>query len=225
MRITRLRTNHIDKPLGFDLAHVLLSWTVEDCNGHWQTASQIQVACGSTEILVFDSGRCETVHDESTGQIISGMDNLGWELPFPLNPRTRYFWRVAAWTDTGESAWSDWTWFETAKAADEPWMGRMIASSLGPDVHPIFFHTFRVLKPVCSARLYCYGLGVYEAYLNHEKVGDEVLMPGLHAYDSYLQYQTLELMPVQGENTIAFAMGDGWFKGRYGLKASSFRYG
>jgi len=225
MRIIRLRTNHIDKPLGFDMSHVLLSWTVEDCEGKWQTASQIQVACGSTETLVFDSSRCETVHDEATGRIISGMNNLGWELPYCVQPRTRYFWRVAVWTDAGETAWSEWTWFETAKATDEPWEGKMITSSLGPDVHPIFLHSFHISKQVRYARMYCLGLGVYEAYLNHEKLSDEVLMPGLHTYDSYLQYQTLELMPVQGENTIAFVMGDGWYKGRYGLKASSFRYG
>lgn len=225
MQIIRLHTNHLENPLGFDASRVLLSWTVVESKGHWQAAAQIQIAANTTDQIVYDTGKCANTHDEQTGRILSGPDNLGWELPCKLQARTRYFWRVCVWTDAGEEVWSDWAWFETAKSIDEPWHGKMITSSLGPNVNPIIQHRFSVNKSVRSARMYCLGLGVYEAYLNGQKLGDEVLMPGLHTYDGYLQYQTLELEPLAGENTIAFLMGEGWYKGRYGLKSSSFRYG
>lgn len=225
MKLTRLRTNHLYQPLGFDTTRVLLSWAVTESAGNWQIASQVQLSKETTDCLVYDSGRCETLHDANTGLITSGMDNLGWELPYALEPRTRYFWRVCVWTDAQEEEWSDWTWFETAKGADEAWQGKMIASSLGPEVNPVILQSFSVNRPVRKARMYCLGLGIYEAYLNGTKLGEEVLMPGLHTYDGYLQYQTLELSPEPGDNTIGFLMGEGWYKGRYGLKSSSFRYG
>ena len=60
--------------------------------------------------------------------------------------------------------------------------------------------------------------GVYEIYLNNKKVGDEYLLPGIHAYDSWLQYQTFELDLSLGNNLFEARLGDGWYKSRYGLK-------
>lgn len=62
------------------------------------------------------------------------------------------------------------------------------------------------------------GLGVYELYLNGQKQGDEVLLPGLCDFDTWIQYQTYELALVPGENQIEIALGDGWYKGWYGLR-------
>lgn len=225
VRIHSLKTNHLTQPLGFDCRRVLLSWRVADCAGHWMSAARVQLALAPQETCaVYDTGLLPCAHDPQTGRILSGPDNLGWLLPHPLAPRTRYFWRVFVRTDAGETAWSAWTWFETAKM-QEPWQARFIASPFGAEVHPIFLRRFTVKKPLRRARLYCLGLGVYEAWLNGRRVGDEVLLPGLHAYDGYQQTQTLALEPVQGENTMAFLLGDGWYKGRYGLKRSAPRYG
>ena len=57
-------------------------------------------------------------------------------------------------------------------------------------------------KPLKTARLYALGLGVYELYLDGGKLGEEVLLPGLHAYDSWLQYQTYELTMTEGTHTL-----------------------
>ena len=226
MRITNLQTNHLTCPMGFELSRPLLSWTAAEARGQFPAKTRIQVSSAPKEAAVlFDTGLLDTPHDPATGRILSGPDNLGWPLPMTLSPRTRYFWRVYVLDDAGDAVWSGWTWFETAKAPGEAWAGRMIASPFGPETHPVFHHTFRADRPVRQARLYCLGLGEYEAYLNGEKLGDEVLMPGFHAYDSYLQYQTLSLTPRTGENTLSFLLGDGWYKGRYGLKQSAPRYG
>ena len=69
------------------------------------------------------------------------------------------------------------------------------------------------------------GLGVYELYLNGQKQGDEVLLPGLCDFDTWIQYQTYELALVPGENQIEIALGDGWYKGWYGLRQKSENYG
>lgn len=225
MKIIRLKTNHLECPLGYDLAHAMLSFCVTEAAGQRQAAARIQVSLSEDPgKLVLDTGLVPCLQDAATGRMLEGIDNLGWELPLTLAPRTRYYWRVFVRTDAGEEGWSDWTWLETAKG-DEPWMAKPIASPLGMDVHPLFTRSFMVGKGVDQARLYILGLGMYEAYLDGEKLGEEVLSPGFHTYDTCLQYQTLPLQLTEGTHTLSVMLGDGWYKGRYGLKASAPRYG
>lgn len=70
-----------------------------------------------------------------------------------------------------------------------------------------------------ASRLYICGLGVYEAYLNGEKIGSEYLAPGYHSYDFHLQVQTYDVTGLlkEGENTLEVWLGDGWFRGRFGF--------
>ena len=213
MKITRLKTNHLVTPLGFDTREVTLSYTVEDAAGAYQAAARIQLATApGEEAVCFDTG------------LRPDIDNAAFLLEYPLAPRTRYYWRVFVQTDADESVWSDWTWFETAKAPEEAWCARPVASPLGQGVHPVFTRAFTLEQPCQSARLYVLGLGLYEVYLNGRKVGGEVLQPGFHAYDLWLQYQTYEIQPVQGENTLEVWLGDGWYKGRFSSRTAPSPY-
>jgi alpha-L-rhamnosidase len=58
---------------------------------------------------------------------------------------------------------------------------------------------------------------VYELYLNGEKQGDECLLPGIHAYEKWLQYQTFALDLKPGDNAVEIRLGNGWYKGRYSI--------
>lgn len=226
MRISRLQTNHMICPMGIAEDGLRFSFQIAEAEGICQKQSRIQVATAPDETAcIYDTGIVVTVTDPATGRILSGIDPLAWKLPVSVAPRTRIWWRVWVCSDTGDSAWSDWTWFETAKAAGEEWQAKPVTTPFGQDTHPVFRRSFIVDKPVKQARMYCIGLGEYEASLNGEKLGDEVLQPGLHTYDSYLQYQTLELPVKQGSNELTFMLGDGWYKGRYGLKRLAPRYG
>ena len=86
---------------------------------------------------------------------------------------------------------------------------------------PIFFKTFNLNKnigDIKSSRLYITGLGLYQAYINNNKVGNAYLTPGFNDYDYYLRYQTYNITQLlKGENVIEVHMGDGWYKGRIGL--------
>ena len=224
MRITHLKTNHLYEPLGFDTSTVALSYIVEEADGLRQAAARIQLATATEESAVcFDTGLVANEYSE-TGAVIGGIDNAAYQLEYPLAPRTRYFWRVFVRTDAEESAWSGWTWFETAKALDEGWLAKPITTPLGSNVHPVFTRRFTLDDPCETARLYILGLGLYEVYLNGKKIGDEVLQPGFHSYDLWLQYQTYELQPQQGENTLEVWLGDGWFKGRFSSRTAPSPY-
>lgn len=226
MELNRLRACHMERPMGIAPEEVTLSYAIEGAEGAWQTAARILLSLDETEAApLYDTGWVPCAHDERTGRVTEGIDNLAWRVPAPLPPRARVYWKAWARTDAGEEASSEWAWFETAKAAGEPWQAAWITSPLGRDVHPVFHTTFNVRGPLRAARMYCLGLGVYEALLDGEKLGDEVLLPGLHTYNHGLHYQTFALDAHEGANELCFLMGEGWYMGRYGLTASAPRYG
>jgi alpha-L-rhamnosidase len=81
---------------------------------------------------------------------------------------------------------------------------------------PIVRGQFVVQGPVASARLYTTALGVYEAKVNGQRVGDEVLAPGWTSYKNRLCYQSYDVtaLLVEGENTLEALLGNGWYRGQ-----------
>ncbi len=207
MQIQQLKTNRIVNPLGFTLGHPRFSYVVTDTEAKTQTAAQLQVALDEAfHTLVFDSGPSEDI------------DSLSFEWQGELQACTRYYWRVTVWADNGETATSEPAWFETAKL-DEPWIGEWISPELEKHIHPVLFRDFELTDEVASARVYICGLGVYEMEINGVKAGDEYLAPLYNAYHKWLQYQTYDVTSMlhAGSNRIDIALGNGWYKGRFGF--------
>lgn len=213
MRVTRLKTNHLENPLGYTLKAPRISYVVEDTRAKRQEAAQVWVALDPDFInIVYDSGRRTDI------------DSTAFHLPIQLESRTRYYWKVKVWADNGEEAVSDTAWFETPKS--EEWVGRWITPELNPSVHPILWKDLKLAKKVKRARAYMVGLGVYEWSINGRKVGEEYLLPGCEAFDSWIQYQTYDITAyLSEENRIEVMLGNGWYKGDYGLSQDSDIYG
>lgn len=217
MKILSMKTNRIQNPLGFAFNNKpRLSWIVDSEKAKHQLAAQIEV---STDIdfnnIIFDSGKRTDI------------DSICYQLDIKLEPRTRYYWRVRVWGDDGSCALSEPAWFETSKM-DEPWHGKWITPDIDPSFHPVIFSDFYIEKKVVSARSYICGLGLYEMVLNGEKTGEECLSPGLVAYDKWIPYQTFDVTEQlkEGNNHIEVYLGNGWYKGRYGLNRKvMFQYG
>ncbi len=192
------------RPLGYSLPQLTFSWQVEEARGSRQTAARITVWKAEGEPL-YDSG-------------FAGLDSLGTTVPLRTEPRTRYYWQVTVRTDADEEARSDVEWFETAKQ-DEPWQGRWIACA-EPDARLPFLCRELPLsrkKPV-RARLYVCGLGVYEAFLNGRRIGDEIMTPYDNAYDLWLQYQTFDVTEeLKQGGRLEVLLGNGWYNSRFGL--------
>ena len=214
MRITNLLTNHFTNPLGMNIGVPCFSWVVE-AEGETAVETRVEVAAdGDFATVLYDSG------------FDAGIDNIAFYADeLEMKPRTRYYWRVSVKMNS-EVAASEAAWFETAKM-DEPWVGEWISPEFADDWHPILSASFTPEKEVVSARAYVCGLGLYEFSLNGSKVGDEQLAPGICAYDKWIPYQTLDLTAdiKQGVNSIEIELGNGWYKGRYGIMNKNFRYG
>ena len=70
-------------------------------------------------------------------------------------------------------------------------------------------------KAVASARLYVTSRGIYEMFLNGQRVGDDYYNPGLTQYNVTHLYQTYDVtrLIVPGNNAMGAMLGEGWWSG------------
>jgi len=82
-------------------------------------------------------------------------------------------------------------------------------------VCPTFRKKFAIKEEIKSAKLVITALGVYEAAINGEKIGEFVFAPGWTSYDKRLQVQEYDVTKmINSENEICVSVGNGWCVGR-----------
>ena len=79
----------------------------------------------------------------------------------------------------------------------------------------VFKKDFATKEKVVSAKLYITAMGVYEARLNGNRVGDFVLAPGFTSYSKRHLYQEYDITNMlEHENSLVVSVGDGWYRGQ-----------
>ena len=207
MLIINLRTNHFENPVGYNVSPLTFSWNVEEARGTKTVEARVQIAEDITfKTVVWDSGSRDNI------------DSKSFMPRFTPKPETRYYWKVFITDDVGESATSDPAYFETAP---EKIKGKWITAPFEKCFHGVYRRTFELSseEDIKKARLYISGLGLYEAYLNGEKIGNEFLAPFYNDYNYWIQYQTYDIrnMLKVGINELRVMLGNGWYKGRFGF--------
>ena len=78
-----------------------------------------------------------------------------------------------------------------------------------------------------SATLRASAMGIYEGFINGARVGDQVLAPGYTEYGTRIQAQEYDVTGLlrEGDNVLAFLLGDGWFRGKVGIGQLVDNYG
>ena len=67
-----------------------------------------------------------------------------------------------------------------------------------------------------SAKLYITGFGLYDAYLNGKKVGEQLFKPGFTDYKRRVLFQEYDVASLLGEdNSFEVYVGQGWYCGRF----------
>jgi alpha-L-rhamnosidase len=223
-----LRCAHKVNPLGVAADRIWLSWRLEG-GGHDRAQAAYQVHVAGDTGRVWDSGRVLSA-------VCTGMEYGG----APLTSGGRYTWRVRVWDEQhAVSGWSEPAWFEVELGRADwraSWIGLgairedfrppagdgpadPVANALMPA--PYLRRSFLITQPVKRARLYVTALGLYEARLNGQRVGDAVLAPGWTDYGQRIGYQTYDVTGLlhQGENAIGAIIADGWYCGFTGFDA------
>ena len=213
MIIKDVLVNGMTDPIGFSFPSVSVSWVVDDTPSVGALSQRVRIA--------MDPG-FENVIEDRKG---ADLDSICETFVLGLEPRTRYHVRVDVEGDAGDSA-SGEAVFETAKM-DEPWAGRWIQPQPEDGFHPTFVKEIPSGKDVVRARLYVSGLGFYDAVLNGRQVTDELLVPYYSDYRTEIQYQTFDVTDLldDGENVLEVTLGDGWYKGVFGLNHTADNFG
>ena len=208
--LSGLRCEYAENPLGIDVPHPRLSWTINsERRGEAQAAYQVLVA-SSRELLNADRG---DVWD--TGKVMS---DQSINVPYggsPLRSRQRCFWKVRIWDREGRAtAYSETAWWESALLSPGDWKAAWIGFTPGWTGRALYFRSlFDVPKKVERARVYVAGLGYYELRLNGKKVGNRVLDPGTTDYSRRILYATYDVTGDlrNGKNAVAAVVGHGWY--------------
>jgi alpha-L-rhamnosidase len=223
-----LRAEYLTNPLGIDLRKPRLSWQLRSsARGVVQSAYQVRVAGSERSLraghdLVWNSGRVAS--SESIYRAYDGP---------PLQSSRRYFWQVCVWDGAGHrSAWSAPSWWETGLLEPADWKASWIEPDLVDDVSkpgpvPTLRREFKLKGPVERARAYVTAHGLYELYLNGQRVGDQLFTPGWTSYNKRLQYQTYDVTPLlkTGPNAVGALLGNGWYRGNLAWEGRRNIYG
>lgn len=159
---------------------------------------------------------------------VQTQDQIGTIYSGALRPRTDYPVRVVATGTSGAIADAD-TSFRTGRL-DTPWVAQWITDAAyeTPDkLSPtpmVFRRTFTVRPGLQRAWVEITALGVYELDLNGRKVGEDYFAPGFTSYAHQIQYQTYDLTPTPGENTVVATVAGGWAVGSYTYKRKNRIY-
>jgi alpha-L-rhamnosidase len=90
----------------------------------------------------------------------------------------------------------------------------------------LFARQFELADP-STAQLRITAHGIYEAFLNGERVGDHELTPGFTAYRQRLQVQTFDVSDLlrRGDNVLGIVLSDGWWRGQNTVGRRTNAYG
>ena len=187
-----------------------------------QAAYELQVSFAA------DFSKKSTLYN--SGKMSSDASNLV-RFQAEIKPRTKYYWRVKVWSNQNEeSAWSETNTFETGLMTNSAWQAKWI--EIPNDtmrISPIIMlrKEVNLKKKVKEARAYVTAHGLYELYINGQKIGDQLLTPGFTSYNKRLQYQTYDVTSQvsQGKNAVGAMLADGWYRGNLGWQNTRAIYG
>jgi len=225
--VTTLRVEYQENPVGIDVRQPRLSWQIQsDRRGAMQSAYQIQVASSLAvqqgQDLIWDSGKIKS--DQSIQRVYDGP---------PLRSGQRYFWRVRVWDDADEAtSWSTPALWEMGLLQPSDWQAAWIEPNLTedpstPQPSPLLRHTFETKRAIKNAVVYVTSHGLYEMYLNGQRIGDQLFTPGWTSYHKRLQYQTYNVTRFlrPGANAVGVILGNGWYRGNIGFSGHRNFYG
>lgn len=214
MKLYDLRTEYRVNPIGITEKHPRFSWKLE--SGERDTIQQsYHIVVTADEKIVWET---KAESEESVLIPYAGEE---------LRDETLYQVSVAATDNHGNTAAGEMS-FETGILEPETFQAKMITHDFPEEetACPIFSRTFSAKGNVKKARIYATGRGVYEAYLNGERIGEDRMTPGWTSYHHRLQYQVYDITEMlRKENEIEIMVGNGWYKGIFGFMLMPNIYG
>jgi alpha-L-rhamnosidase len=196
----------------------LLSWRVVGANrDEVQLAAELQVSTFADFSEILGTSTLE-------GAASQFIPAPGGE----LSSRQIRFYRVRIQVSAIWSEWSNALEIEAGLLVASDFTGQAIGSeSIAQGPATLLHKKFEAANRVAKARLYATAHGVFNLYLNGEKVGNEHLAPGWTTYQKRILTSTYDVTDqiISGKNALAVMLGDGWFRGKFGFLNLVDNYG
>jgi alpha-L-rhamnosidase len=203
-----LRVEHLETVSGLTERRPRLSWRLAD-NTRSQESAHLEITVNGSHRTFDIAGRQHVL------------------VPWPGDPlpsRARVSWRVRVTADGGEHHWSEPASFTTGLAPEDwtaDWIGPDEPTVPGAGERPAYLlrRAFSLGPSIRRATAYATAHGIYELFVNGNRIGDAELTPGYTSYRKYLHVQAYDVTRYlrQGENTVGAVLSDGWFRGRTGF--------
>lgn len=207
--VHKLQCEHLSSPLGIDNPHPRFTWQIDDSR---QGAKQMgyQISVGTDSALVAKGNG-----DDWTVRKANSANNLVVYNGKTLRPFTKYYWGVTVWDKNGKPCKSVTSSFETGMISTANWQGTWISDgeTIKAKAAPYFRKAFETSKRIASARAYISAVGLYELYINGQKIGDHRLDPMYTRFDRRTLYVTYDVTQnlQTGKNAIGVLLGNGWY--------------
>ncbi|GAA0545969.1 alpha-L-rhamnosidase [Chitinophaga japonensis] len=203
-----LLCEYLANPLGIDAPRPRLSWRLADERpGARQTAYRLYVSTDSAAVEKGDMWASPRISSNDCRAVYAGK---------PLQPFTRYFWKVVVWDKDGKPCPAPETArFETGMMGMRHWKGAWISDTRNTALQPaaLFRRVFETGKKVRSARAYIAVAGLYELYVNGNRIGNHRLDPMYTRFDRRTLYVTYDVTAQlrNGRNAVGVMLGNGWY--------------
>jgi len=218
IQVQNLRCEMLNNPLGIDVTQPRFSWQITATQRNVQQESYQIIVASSKEKLAADNGDLwnsgkvqsnQSIHVTYAGKALQSRDNC--------------FWKVKVFTNRGVSAWSSSGNFSIGFLNKEDWKGKWIGYDKASSWDSItqfsrlsaryFRKQFQSNNTIKKATVYIVGLGLYELYINGNKIGNQVLAPAPTDYRKSVLYNTHDVTQhlKTGNNVIATVLGNGRF--------------
>ena len=219
VHVGNLTVEGLAAPLNVETQHPRLSWIItSDRKDVMQTTYHVLVS-SSPENLAADRG------DVWDSGVVSSDQSVFVPYDGPkLKSNQRLYWKVKVGTTQGESPWSqDATW-GMGLLGETAWGGQWIGwdAPFAWDVEDSHSRmSSRYLrnefkteegKQIKRATAHISGLGLYEFYINGQKVGDQVLNPAPTDYRQRVLYNSFDVTPLlknSSDNALGITLGNG----------------
>lgn len=212
--ITNLRCEMLRNPQGIDVSNPRFSWQLESKQRNVQQQSyQLWVSTAAKGTGdAWNSGEVKSsgsIHISYAGQ--------------PLRSATTYFWKLKVVTNKGTVFSSGKEFFSTGLLNKEDWKAKWIGYDQASPWDSItqwsrlsaryLRKEFDNSNTVKRATVYVSGLGLYELFINGNRIGDQVLAPNPTDYRKTFFYNGFDVTAVvkKGKNAIATVLGNGRF--------------
>ncbi len=209
LEIGRLTVEGIDKNIVTDEMHPHISYKLKS----------------DGENITLDN--CHIRVTDSEGNIFWEYDtDEQIEVPYnghKLRPSSEYTVSVKAMANNGDIAEAS-VCFTTGRMADK-WNTSFITDGsysftekkVSPE--PMFFKKeIKLSRTVKKVFIYATALGMYQLYIDGDKVGNRYFAPGFTSYKNNLQYQTYDVTDIfkdKRDRTIQFIVTGGWAVGSF----------